>query len=209
MFRNRNILWLVFLAVPLIATLYFYLPSGPVLSLGVAQFTVQYPDSWDTFMWMLSLLLVPAIVAITLIFTLPRNSTPWQVFAILFELLILMVFNIDRLLARQQYIDGHTYITAILVTLITVGGVLLIWKRRQKTEREKKEALLRAIDQLTAEDFPAIYEALMDVEITAEEFKETDFLRVWKKMLKEGVHQPKIITTTAIEKLVKLKAANT
>src|SRR5690606_8177580 len=141
------------------------------------SFNISYPDSWDTFMWQFSLLLVPAIISLTLIFTLSRSTTPWAVFVLLFELLILMTFNLDRLLARQQYINGHSYLIAIMVTVLVVGVTLLIWKRKQKSEREKKEELLKAIDQITAKDLPELFGSLMDIEITAEEMKETDF--VW------------------------------
>ncbi|AEV34173.1 hypothetical protein Oweho_3222 [Owenweeksia hongkongensis DSM 17368] len=208
MVLKNVILWMVALAVPLLATLYFYMPSGPVLYLNGHSLVVNYPDSWDTFTWMLSLLVVPALVAITLLFTLSRSSTPWQVFAILLELLILMMFNIDRLLARQQYVDGHSYLTAILITSTTVAAIMLLWKKRQKTEREKKEALLYAIDQLTKEDLPAIFSGLMDIEMTTDEMKETDFVWAIKKMLKQNLDQNKIITAETINKLTTLKTSN-
>lgn len=200
---------MVAMLVPMLATIYFYLPSGPVLVIKGVSFTVAYPDSWDTFMWQLSLMLVPAIIACTLLFTLSRSSTPLVLFVLLFELLLLMTFNIDRLLARQQHITGHSYLTAILVTLFVVGTIALVWKRKQKSEREKKEALLKAIDQLTMEDLPELFSSLMDIEITTEEMKETDFVWALKKMLQQNIHEPKVITTKLIQKLTNLKTDNT
>lgn len=206
--KRIALLWVILFAVPLLVVSYIFFPQGATLNIFNNNFSVQYPDSWKTIIWMLSLMLVPAIIAITLILTLSRNTTPWQVFVILFELLILMVWNIDRLVARQQYIEGHELITSALVTCITVGIVILIWKRKQKTEREKKEALLIAINHLTKEDLPAIFNGLTDVEITASEMKETDFVWALKEILKQNVQHPKFITAELINNLTNLKSDN-
>lgn len=203
------LLWLVALTLPLLVVSYVFFPQGATLIFLGQEFTVQYPDSWKTFVWMMSIMVVPAITATTLLFTLSRISTPWQVFVILFELLLLMIWNMDRLLSRQQYIEGHRTIVTAIVTCVVAALIFLLWKRKQKSEREKKEALLKAIDQLTMEDLPELFSSLMDIEITTEEMKETDFVWALKKMLQQNIHEPKVITTKLIQKLTNLKTDNT
>lgn len=201
--------WFLLFLVPFLGVSHLMVPNGKDWTIFNHTFVIGFYEDWSTFIWQLSPVLVSTIVIVVLIFYLPRRTTPWQLTIALAQLLFLLVWNIERMIVAIRYVNGHSYLITILVCTISVGGVLLIWKRRQKTEREKKEALLAAIDHLTAEDFPALYAAMMDVELTASEMKETDFVWAWKEVLKKDVDQQKIITTTAIHKLIELKAANT
>tara|TARA_R110002096_G_scaffold364398_1_gene557494 strand:- start:337 stop:963 length:627 start_codon:yes stop_codon:yes gene_type:complete len=201
--------WFLLFLVPFLGLAHLMVPNGEVWTIFNQSFQIAFYKDWATFIWQLSPVLVSAIVIVVLIFSLPRRTTPWQLIVALAQLLFLLIWNIERMVMALRYVNGHSYLVTVLVCTIIVGGVLLIWKRRQKTEREKKEALLQAIDQLTAEDLPALYTAYLDVELTASEMKETDFVWAWKEVLKRDIAQPKIITTTAIQKFLELKAANT
>lgn len=169
---------------------------------------IGFYDDWDAFIWQLSPILISAIVITLVIFSLPRKSTPWQLNIVLAELLFLLIWNIEKMVAATRFVNGHSIIITILVCSISVGGIMLLWKKRQKTEREKKEALLYAIDQLTKEDLPALFSGLMDIEMTTHEMKETDFVWVIKKMLQQNLDQNKIITAETIKKLTILKTSN-
>lgn len=200
--------WIVMFLIPFLGLSYLIFPNGDTLVLGGLEISSGFWPDWSTFMWQLGPQLASAIIVVVLFFTLPKRTTPWQLIVVLSELLFLLVWNIEKMIAATRYINGHPLIVTILITTAVVGGVLLFWKRRQKTDREKKEALLAGIDQLTAEDLPALFLALKDVELTADEMKEHDFVWAWKQVLKNNVEYPKAITTAALQKFLELKAEN-
>lgn len=200
--------WFLIFLVPFIGLAYKLFPNTKILVIRNVELSAGYFEDWSTLIWQLSPFVMSAIFAIVLIFALPRRTTPWQAIVALGGFLFYMVWNIERMTAGIRHPGRFWQLFLTLTVFAVVGGVLLYWKRRQKTDREKKEALLAGIDQLTAEDLPALFLALKDVELTAEEMKEHDFVWAWKQVLKNNVEYPKAITTAALQKFLELKAEN-
>lgn len=206
--RWIKLVWVLLFLVPFIATVYIIFPYESELTFLGQTYHLNYYDSWMTFVWMLSLLVVPAIISIVLILILPKRSTPWPVIAVLAEMLFLMVWNIERMVAASEYINGHSYlITALISSTVVLIGLLIRYAKRP-TEREKKEELLRAIDLLTDEDLPALFCSFLDIEMSAAEAKEKNLVTNWKEIFVRDVERGKFITTAALEKFLEVKDAN-
>ncbi|MDZ7846723.1 MAG: hypothetical protein U5L96_08105 [Owenweeksia sp.] len=191
--------------IGLLSVFYKVFPDGDTLVIGNSEFYLPYFLDWPTFIYHLSILLIPALVASIAIFILPRDSTSRPLLILLGMMLFINVWFLWHMLDRLREIEGHSTLLTILVAGFVVSGVFLIRKYRKPTEREKRLRLLELLQQIDEEDLPALRAIMGEMKNTSHEMKEYHFTTDWKKLFQQNSEMGRVITDELSQKVKEAK----
>lgn len=195
------ITWLGILMVGVLSFLYQTFPEGETFYIGNRAVHLPYFLDWPTFIYHLSILLIPAIVATVSIIVLPRQSTSRPLLFLLGLMLFINCWFLWHLVDRLRYIEDHSVLATIVVASTVVFGVFLIRRYRGSSDLEKRLGLLKLLDQIDKEDLPAIESRLRFMASAANDMKEYHFAAGWKRIFKEETEMGAEITKELSKKV--------
>lgn len=200
----RNFLLILAAALyPFLPFTYSLFPETPIWH----GHKVWWYVGWDAAIWTISVCAMPWVTAIIAFMAIPVKKLKALSF-----FLIVCIYSSglqfwNAVYPREMFNEFGIIMDFAIGTLI-VSVVIILKMRKNPSEREKKEQLLKAIDQLTEEDLPQLLVCFMELESTTGELKDPKNATNWKVALKRDVETGKLGTQSMLEKFERVKMAN-
>lgn len=168
---------------------------------------INWYQNWQIAIWTMAITALPVLISGVALLYLPLKKIT------LFTLFLIIAF----------YTAGWQFWTAILpikafnsvgiaqflaLSTLIVGAILFFKLRKSRSEREKKEDLLRVVDQMTKEDLPQLFLEFANIGYYVDSIGEPSFVQSWRNALKNQVSLGNEVVTATILKLEETKNQN-
>ncbi len=189
--------------IPFLPLLYMLFP----FSAKLWGFQIIGYGDWQVAIWTVGITMLPTLISGIALVYLPLKkinllsfflivafyTSAWQLWNAVFPFRDFNVYGISQFLA----------ISTLLVSII-----LFFKLRKSRSEREKKEDLLRIIDQMTKEDLPQLFLEFANIGYFVDSINEPELTQSWRNVLKNQVTLGNEVVTATILKLEETKTHN-
>lgn len=204
--KDRGLwLWAIAGALPCLVIAHTFFPASDTFILFGNSYQLNYYSGWKTFIWQLSLLIVPFLASLASIVAHKKGrdhmSLLWIHSIVLFTMSWFIWWMIDNL----RNVEEHSLLILACISGAVVAFAQFIRSYKRPSYREKNRELIKLIDQVEHEDLPAFLALLTSMDKRSANIDDPEYMNWWKEKLVMEVEIGKEGMQEALKKLAEEK----